>query len=248
MQIRLGEVGVHFERTGIQALRAVSLVVRDGEQVAIVGASGSGKSTLLRTISGAVTFTGDASVGEHDPSTSDGSTTIRRGTGVVRQGGDLVVHLSGAMNAVMGTAGTWTARDWVAVGRGRCPQRFEKRFVDLIQRYDMGDFIANRVIELSGGQRQRVAVVRALLPTPSLLLADEPTNGLDPSSAEQAVGGLRDCDGATLLMTTHDVSVALQFPRIIGLRQGRVVFDGAHPSPDDVARIYRHDDESSSAA
>ena len=88
---------------------------------------------------------------------------------------------------------------------------------------------------LSGGERQRVALVRALLGRPALLLADEPTAGLDPASAAAAVEALQ-AAGTTLVVTTHDPAVAARFGRVVALREGRVVHDGALPA--DLQPLY----------
>ncbi len=133
--------------------------------------------------------------------------------------------LSGRMNAVMGTAGRWTTRDWLQVAVSGCPSRYQSRLQELVLAHGVDDCLDARVSQLSGGQRQRLALVRALLSNPGLILADEPTSGLDTASAARAVAELRDAQ-TTLVVATHDLAVADAFPRVVALRKGRIVHDG----------------------
>jgi phosphonate transport system ATP-binding protein len=116
-----------------------------------------------------------------------------------------------------------------------------------LARFDLSDKLFARVDRLSGGERQRVGLARALLSQARLLLVDEPLSALDPSRAAQAIATLtasaRD-SGATLVATLHDVPMALQnFPRIVGLREGRLVFDLPAPlvTPQLLADLYEQE-------
>jgi ABC-type phosphate/phosphonate transport system ATPase subunit len=221
-------------------VRELTLDVQAGERVALLGPSGAGKSTLLRALLGAVPATGVIRVGGRDPyGTAADRLAIRSATGFLRQGGDLVLGLSGRVNALMGTTRAWQVSDWIRVLRGSVPARYADRLADLAERHGIGDCLSQRVDQLSGGQRQRIALVRALLPQPRLLLADEPTAGLDPVTADAATQAIHDCGAETVVVATHDLAVAARFTRVLALRQGRLVHDGAALDGEDLARLYR---------
>jgi ABC-type phosphate/phosphonate transport system ATPase subunit len=239
MDIAVDGLTVDFPARGVRALDHVDLTVAAGEQVALLGPSGSGKTTLLRALLGAVpAAAGTVRVG--GTSTADGARAVRslrRRTGVVRQGDDLIPGISARTNAVLGTTPSWSVTDWLRVARGGAPRRLEPRLSALAARHGISACLPARAGELSGGQRQRVALVRALLPGPGLLLADEPTGGLDPTTAAAAVGALLST-GVTLLVATHDLGIARRFPRILALREGRLVHDDTEMDAEAHRRIY----------
>jgi ABC-type phosphate/phosphonate transport system ATPase subunit len=218
----------------VRAIDRLTVSIGAGEQVALLGPSGAGKTTLLRALLGAIPVFGTLRVGGRDPGGSPREAReVRRATGFVRQGDDLVLGLSARLNALMGTAGGWHPRDWAAVCVGRAPAAHATRLAALAAGLGVEACLAAQAAELSGGQRKRIALIRALLPRPRMLLADEPTTGLDPHAADLAVEALRFADGATLIAATHDLAVARRFPRVIALRDGRLVHDG--PGIDDAA-------------
>jgi ABC-type phosphate/phosphonate transport system ATPase subunit len=233
--VQLAGVGVRFEGRDVTALSEVTASISAGERVAIVGASGSGKTTLLRALVGAVDATGLLDVGGLDPGNVPHRRTIRRGTGILRQGGDLVPVLSGRLNAVMGCAHGFTTRDWAAVLTGRTPSGLRDRLAELAGRHEVVDCLDAPVNQLSGGQRQRIALIRAVLGQPGLLLADEPTTGLDPVAADRIITDILAEVTCTTLVTTHDLAAARRFPRVIGIRGGRIVHDG--PTVDRAAEL-----------
>jgi ABC-type phosphate/phosphonate transport system ATPase subunit len=239
VDVRVRGLTVDFAARGVRALDGVDLVVGDGEQVALLGRSGSGKTTLLRSLLGAVEpASGTIRLGGTDPHAGAAELrAVRRATGVVRQGDDLVLGVSARTNAVLGTAATWRPADWLRVARGRAPRRVEARLAALADAHDITACLPARAAELSGGQRQRVALVRALLPGPRLLLADEPTAGLDPTTAGAAVSALLATD-VTLVVATHDLGVARRFPRMVALRDGTVVHDGPALDEEAAEQIY----------
>ncbi|GAA3772827.1 phosphonate ABC transporter ATP-binding protein [Streptomyces chiangmaiensis] len=240
MKIELNGITATFTDRDVPALDDVSLTINQAEHVVLLGPSGSGKTTLLRSILGAVTpQSGEIRVGGLDPSSPGDLRTIRRRTGVVRQGNDLVLGLRAQTNALLGTAPTWGAREWAAVLCGTVPARYAARVDELAERQGILPYLKARVENLSGGQRQRVALVRAVLPEPQLLLADEPTSGLDPVTSQAAVDALRAATDVTVVVSTHDLSIARQFPRIIALRGGRVCYDGAELTERDAEEIYQ---------
>lgn len=227
--IRLEGLTVDFAARGIRAVDGVDLRIGAGEQVALLGRSGAGKSTLLRALLGAVPAAGGSvDIGGRDPWGPRAEVrALRRSTGVIRQGNDLVLGVSARLNVLMSTASDWRLRDWTTALRGGVPAACAERLEALADRHGIVGALDARVNELSGGQRQRVALCRALLPDPDLLLADEPTNGLDPATSGAVVDALRGTEGVTLLVATHDLAVARAFPRVVALSDGTVAYDGA---------------------
>jgi len=240
MDIQLSGVTMDFASHGIRVLEDLDLSIGEGEQVALLGPSGAGKTTLLRLILGAVRpVAGQVRVGGWDPLGPRAQVrSIRRATGLVRQRDDLVPGLSARVNILMGETYRWRLGDWLAVLRGVTPHRYAQQLAELSARHEIEELLGTRVEYLSGGQRQRVALVRALLPRPRLLLADESTTGLDPTRAAAALTHLRTADGATLVVTTHNLALARQFHRVVALRGGHIVFDGTDLDEHAVESIY----------
>ncbi|WP_344387398.1 ATP-binding cassette domain-containing protein [Streptomyces vastus] len=235
----MADVLVSFKDRRSPALSNVSLRVEESEHVALLGPSGSGKTTLLRSLLGAVPVQeGTIRVDGLDLASTKALRTIRRRTGSLWQNSCLVPGLRAQTNAILGTSAVWGLREWVTALRGAVPRRYEERLSSLADDQGMGPYLRARVEHLSGGQRQRIAVLRAVLPEPRLVLADEPTSGLDPVTAQAAIRTLRGVPGATVLVTTHDLAVARQFPRVIALRQGHLCFDGTDLSDQDSRQIY----------
>lgn len=238
--IEVREATVRFASRGITALDGISFTVDAGERIALVGPSGSGKTTLLRLLVGAVGLSGGTVVvGGRSPGQDRRSALwVRRRTGIVRQGDDLIGSSSAGLNIAIGATGAWRALDWVAAAAGRTPPGLAERVRSLAETHGIEQCLAAPVDRLSGGQRQRVAVCRALIGRPHLLLADEPTTGLDPVKSEAVLGALLDASPTTVLVSTHDLRVASRFDRIIGLSAGRIVHDGGMPAAAQQARIY----------
>lgn len=239
--IVLEDVTVAFEGRAVPALDRVSLSVRAGERLALVGPSGAGKSTLLRLLLGGVRLAGGrVRVGGLDPFAARQVRHLRQFTGFVRQRDDLVPGVSARTNILMGQSWSWRMSDWWAVARGGVPSRHVPRLAELAAGHGIADILGERVENLSGGQRQRVALARALLGDPRLLLADETTSGLDPVNAARAVADLTSAEGATVVLSTHDVILAGRFPRVVALRAGRIAHDGAPPDARETELIYAH--------
>jgi ABC-type phosphate/phosphonate transport system ATPase subunit len=241
MRVEIRELVVQFPQRPQPALAGVTLTIDSGEHLALLGASGSGKTTLLRSMVGAVRPTsGSMSVGGKDVHESlDVQRAIRQRTGIVRQRDDLVTGLRAQTNALLGTSPTWGPGDWLQVMSGRVPAKYRSELTRLAVRHGIQPHLTSRVENLSGGQRQRVALIRALLAGPELLLADEPTSGLDPVTGLAAVDALRTVQGATVVLSTHDFTVARRFPRVVALRDGQIAFDGVPPDAEQLAAIYQ---------
>ena len=231
---------VDFPARGIRALNGVDLEVADGEQVALLGRSGAGKSTLLRALLGGVPPAGGrVRIDGRNPWGPRAEVrALRRATGVIRQGNDLVLGVSARLNALMATASDWRVRDWLVALRGGVPAAYAERLDALAVRHGIAGALDAQVQELSGGQRQRVALCRALLPGPGLLLADEPTNGLDPVTSGVVIEALRGTEGVTLVVATHDLGVARAFPRVVAMAGGAIVYDGAEFDEQVARQVY----------
>ncbi len=230
--------GLRVVHDGAAALDGVDLRVASGERVVVLGPSGAGKTTLLHALLGdGPRERGDVRVGGRDPFDPAQRTAVRRSTGLVLQGGDLVPRQRVRTAAVTSASHRFGPAGWWAVTTGRTPPAVQQRLLHLATEQGVEHLLDRPVGTLSGGQRRRVALVRALLPDPGLLLADEPTTGLDPATAAGAVDALlRAPAGTTLLVTTHDPAVAARFDRVLALRDGRVVHDG--PAPVDLTPLY----------
>ncbi|CAL9653957.1 ABC transporter ATP-binding protein YxdL [Streptomyces sp. enrichment culture] len=239
MYIVLRNIVIEFDQPRTRVLDDVDLVIEEGERVALLGPSGSGKTSLLRLFLGAVRPTaGEVRLGGRNPfGTLDEVSWLRRRTGCVRQRDDLIPGISGRTNALMATTPAWRLGDWLSVMRGRAPRRYSKDLAALAERYGITSCLTSQVKNLSGGQRQRVALVRALMNRPSLLLADEPTSGLDPRNTSIVIDGILE-GSRTVVMATHDLTVAERFDRVVALREGRVTYDGPPPGQDVLDRIY----------
>ncbi len=215
---------------GTVALDGVDLDIGPGEFVALIGPSGAGKSTLLRCLNGLVAPTGGVVevAGERvTGATGERLRSIRAGIGFVFQQFHLLRRLSVLDNVLVGRlphvprlrslAGWFPGLD-VALARAT------------LTRVGLGGLWDRRVDTLSGGQQQRVAIARALVQEPRVLLADEPMASLDPALASTVMDLLRSInteDGITVMTSLHVLELARSYGRrVIGLREGRVVYDG----------------------
>jgi ABC-type lipoprotein export system ATPase subunit len=206
--------------SAVFALRGVSLGVRRGERVALLGKSGSGKSTLLNLIGGLDRPTsGCIRAGDRDLArlTSDELAAYRLSTaGMIFQAYNLVTSRTALENVEL---------PMILAGRPAAERRAAARralaAVGLAERFQ------HRPTELSGGEHQRVAIARALVNRPEILLADEPTGNLDSATAAEIMALLLDQlrrDGTTLIMVTHDEELARQIAdRIVCLKDGQVL-------------------------
>jgi putative ABC transport system ATP-binding protein len=207
--------------TAVHALKGVTVAFPAGQFAAIMGPSGSGKSTLMHLLAGLDSPTSGSVVvdGEEIARLDDkGRTRLRRDRlGFVFQAFNLVPVLTAEENILLPLtlAGRKPDREWL------------DRLIDAV---GLRDRLSHRPAELSGGQQQRVAVARALVHRPAVVFADEPTGNLDSKSSEEVLGLLRhavDDFGQTVVMVTHDAGAAAHADRIVVLRDGEIVHDGA---------------------
>ena len=226
------------------ALQDVSLAVGRGEHVAFIGPSGAGKTTLFRILNLTLRpTTGVLRIAESDVAGLDGVAlrNLRRRIGTVYQQHNLVGRLRVVHNVLAGKLGRWTTAK--ALLSLAWPQEVETAEAALA-RVGIPDKLWARTDTLSGGQQQRVAIARVLVQDPEVILGDEPVSSVDPSLATGIVRLLTDLSratGKTLLMNLHSVDLALGFfPRVVGIRQGRVVFDlpPDKVSPDLLGSLY----------
>jgi putative ABC transport system ATP-binding protein len=203
-----GEAAVH-------ALDGVSFSVERGEFVAIVGSSGSGKSTLLHILGGVDRPTsGKVFVDNTDIYALDETKLAifrRRQVGLIYQFYNLIPVLDVEENITL-----------PLLLDGRKPGNVQlDSMLDMLRLADRKKHLPN---QLSGGQQQRVSIGRALISSPALMLADEPTGNLDSKNSAEIIALLRQSN-QTLILITHDMNIALQAGRVISLEDGRIVKD-----------------------
>ncbi len=215
---------------GTEAVRNVSFTVQDGEFLAIIGLSGSGKSTLLRCINRLIDPTeGRVTWDDVDITAAQGKELrhIRRKIGMIFQQFNLVKRSSVMVNVLSGRLGY--ANPWTSLFH-RFSSRDRQRAVAALDRVGIAEKSDNRADRLSGGQQQRVGIARALMQEPRLMLADEPIASLDPVLAHsilQYLELLNQQDGITVLCSLHFLDLVHRYAtRVIGLKDGELVFDG----------------------
>jgi putative ABC transport system ATP-binding protein len=210
------DVGKAFDRGVVRALDGATFTVRSAEYVTITGPSGSGKSTLLSLIAALDRpDSGTLRVARHDIARLRDADAYRRAqVGLVFQLHNLLPYRDAQQNVEIAMIGTGTKR------------RDERtRAAELLASVGLEGYDHRRPPEMSGGERQRVAIARALANRPSLLLADEPTGSLDSASVRMVLDllrRLRDEQHVTIVVVTHDPTVAAAADRVIYLRDGRV--------------------------
>ena len=219
--LELRDVTRHYPGTPpVKAVDGISLRVRPGELLAIVGPSGSGKSTLLNLIgtldrpsSGEVLIDGIPTASLSDRAVA-GLRSAR--IGFVFQQFNLLAGMSTVDNVATGL---------LYRGVGRRNRR--KRSVEALERVGLGHRLDHRPNQLSGGERQRVAIARALVGDPAIVLADEPTGNLDSRTSEEIVELLHQLnrDGSTIVVITHDPDLAASLPRRVAVRDGALESD-----------------------
>lgn len=219
--IRLREITKRYATGDVahQALRGVTLAIRRGEFVAIMGASGSGKSTLLNIIgcldrptSGEYWLEDRPVVGLHDSQLA----AIRNRTfGFVFQTYNLVPRVSALHNVE------------IPLLYGRDRERRRDRALEALAAVGLGGRSRHYPAQLSGGEQQRVAIARALITAPAVVLADEPTGNLDSAMSTEIMRLLGDIhrQGRTIVLITHDANVATYAQRLIQIRDGLAVDD-----------------------
>ena len=227
--------------TVVRAADHITMQIDRGEFVAIVGQSGSGKSTCMNII-------GCLDVPTHGIYRLDGRDVGRMNRnelaavrnemlGFIFQQYNLLPRLSILENVEV---------PLVYAGVSRAERHVRAR--EVLEQVGLGDKMKNKPSQLSGGQQQRASIARALVRNPAVILADEPTGALDSHTGREVIGMLQQMhrQGHTVVLITHDNSIAMQAERIIRLEDGRVVYDGDAASPDAVVQpLIRPEQEGS---
>jgi phosphonate transport system ATP-binding protein len=214
---------------GVRALDDVSLDVRDGEFVVLIGLSGSGKSTLLRCINRLVEPTaGRILLDDLDITAARGAElrTVRRSIGMIFQQFNLVKRSSVLTNVLTGRLGYLSP--WQSLVGHYAEQDYLRALVN-VERVGLRERVHQRADRLSGGQQQRVAIARALMQEPKLMLADEPVASLDPATSHSVLKYLQQInrEGMTVICSLHFLSLARTYgTRVVALKGGRLMFDG----------------------
>ena len=205
-----------YDAGRVQVLAGVSLAVGAGEMVALWGSSGSGKSTLLHLLGGLdVPDAGELSVCGLDPRREEHRLELRRRhVGFVFQLHNLIADLTVEENIRV-----------PALAAGRPPAETKKKLRELADSVGIGHRLDHRIQDISGGERQRTALCRALMNSPRLLLADEPTGSLDEVTGDTVFALMRSLvqeRGITVVLATHERRFAEQCDRMLHVRQGRI--------------------------
>lgn len=232
---------------GVVGLDNVSLSIDKGEFVSIIGLSGAGKSTLLRCTNRLVELTeGDITIdGESIAKANKKELRIlRRKIGMIFQNFNLVKRSTVQKNVLSGRLGYYSTFKSVF---GLFTKEDYQLTSEALERVNLSDKLHERCDALSGGQQQRVSIARTIVQGASLILADEPVASLDPITSQRVMSDLKAInqkDDVTVLINVHSVEIAREYSsRIIGLRDGVVVFDGTPEEATDevLLSIYGED-------
>ena len=237
---------------GTVGLDDVNLTIRDGEFVAIIGRSGAGKSTLLRSVNRMHQISsGTLTVNGVDVSSLSGKSLrrFRRGIGMVFQSFNLVTRttvIKNVLSACVPDMPFWR----VLLGTFRKEDKIKA--LESLDKVGILDKAYMRADQLSGGQQQRVALARTLTQGPQIILADEPVAALDPVTAKQVMQDFVRINqemGISILLNIHHVELALEYAdRIIGIRAGRIVYDGPSANVDKTVLDAIYGDDSPAEA
>ena len=228
---QMGEETVH-------ALDGVNLTIDQGEFVAIVGSSGSGKSTMMNMVGCLdVPTLGTYLLGGVDVSTMDDdqrSEIRNKMLGFIFQQYNLIPKLDVLENVEL-----------PLLYAGVDAKERRERAIHSLERVGLAEKRHNLPSQLSGGQQQRVSIARALAGSPSVILADEPTGALDSRTGREVLGFLKQLnrEGDTVVLITHDNSIAVKADRIVRLQDGKIIYDGDAHDPRAVVQPGREEDE-----
>ena len=211
---------INNQRKVVSALHGINLTIHQGEFISIMGPSGSGKTTLANILgllsmpsAGRVKFLGRKCQHASD----DELTELRRKyIGFIFQDYLLIDHMTALQNAMLGMHMSSLSTS-----------KIRSAAINLLAKVGMKKYAHHYPRQLSGGQKQRIAIVRALIKTPRLILADEPAGALDPESRREILGLLQDLNqsGSTIVMVTHNAEDASAGKRLLRVENARIVLD-----------------------
>lgn len=219
---------VHKSYDKLDVIKGISLDIKKGEIISLVGASGSGKSTLVRCINGLEKIQGGNIYVSSEKVNSHSCVAGR--VGMVFQNFNLFPHYTVINNIVNPLVNV----------RGIKKDRAKKMAESLLEKVKLGEKANYYPNELSGGQKQRVAIARALSMEPDIILFDEPTSSLDPQLSFEVFKTIKQLveEGYTMVIVTHEIKMALDIStRVVFLDKGKIYFDG---KPDE---FYTHESE-----
>lgn len=226
--VELTHVEKHFG--ALHVLKDINLTVAKGEVLVVVGPSGSGKSTMCRTINRLETIdSGDIRIdGKPLPQEGKELANLRAEVGMVFQSFNLFANKTILENVTLALIKV----------RHMDKKEAEQLAMDLLARVGVDSQASKMPSQLSGGQQQRVSIARALAGSPSVILADEPTGALDSRTGREVLGFLKKLnrEGDTVVLITHDNSIAVKADRIVRLQDGKIIYDGDAHDPRAVVR------------
>ncbi|UCZ52447.1 phosphonate ABC transporter ATP-binding protein [Bacillus shivajii] len=228
--IKLENVTVRYPKAIEDALKNINVTFEKREFVCVLGRSGAGKSTFIRTINGLQPLTNGSVFIEgtdlHEQK-EQVQRVLRTQMGMIFQHFQLIPRMTVRHNVLTGTFGRKKAYESLL---GLFSTDEKNKAARYVQEVGLSSYIDQKIELLSGGQKQRVGIARALMQEPSIFLADEPVASLDPNTAKEIFELLQTIHNEKQLITiinVHDVSLAKQFAtRIIGLKNGELIFDG----------------------
>lgn len=240
--IELNDVSKFFHST--EAISQIDLTIAQGERIALIGPSGSGKTTLLKLLNAQhITSSGSLKVNHLEVSELSPKKLriFRSNIAYIPQDLGLVPSLKVYQNVLLGKIGRFRTPSMLR--KILLPSRSELASVHhVLERVGIPEKLYDTTSTLSGGQQQRVAVARALYQEPHTILADEPVSAVDPARARSLIELLEEISvesKLTIVMSIHNVRLAKEyFPRILGLRQGRLTIDSSNPSESDLKSLF----------
>lgn len=226
-----------YAKSKEKALNDINLTIKQGEFVAIIGLSGAGKSTLIRTINKMIDISdGELIVNGSDVKKLKGKQLrrFRQHIGMIFQSYNLVNRVSVLKNVLLAKV---ASLNWFKSLFGIFSKEDKIKALEALDQVNILDKAYVRADQLSGGQQQRVALARTICQNPEIILADEPVAALDPVSANQVMKDFKHINeeyNITVLINIHHVDLALKYAkRVIGIKEGSVVYDGPSSEVDE---------------
>ena len=229
-----------FERT--EVLKDISFSLNQGDVLSIIGSSGSGKTTLLRCLNflerpdqGVIRVNGETLFDAGDPSTQRESEIRKKRLhfGLVFQSFNLFPQYTALENVMLAKELLAQQQPDYKARKKEIHGEIQSQAEALLHQMGLADRMENYPHQLSGGQQQRVSIARALAGNPSVILADEPTGALDSRTGREVLSFLQKLnrEGDTVVLITHDNSIAVKANRIVRLQDGRIIYDGDARDP-----------------